>query len=231
MFLKNTMNTRSFSEIDGRLTHLLVRSDRLDSLDDEDMDYLLGSNIKTIIDLRESKDRNSTVINSGKFDYNIFDFYITAWSKLKEEYGEKINDVIYDILPEQYLGYAEQREVIFKIFKKIIEAKNGVLIMCHYGKDRTGAVVALLLLVAGIEENIIIRDYAVSSENVGRGSGQGIRGLFESKPIVMKSFLEKFYARFKDVASYLRYVGINEDEYQILKMKLLQGGERWRIMN
>lgn len=49
----------------------------------------------------------------------------------------------------------------------IAEAPEGaVVVHCHGGKDRTGMVVALALTVAGVPEDVIVADYAVTQERL-----------------------------------------------------------------
>ncbi len=48
----------------------------------------------------------------------------------------------------------------------VADAPGSVLVHCHAGKDRTGLVVALLLGVAGVEEEAIAADYALSGPSL-----------------------------------------------------------------
>lgn len=57
-------------------------------------------------------------------------------------------------------------------FARIVAAfarapRGGVVVHCHAGKDRTGVAIALLLSLAGVPDDAIAADYALSAEAVG----------------------------------------------------------------
>lgn len=58
----------------------------------------------------------------------------------------------------------EQLRQVFEILAN--EENYPLLIHCSAGKDRTGLVIALLLLIAGAEEEAIIKDYSLSREGL-----------------------------------------------------------------
>jgi protein-tyrosine phosphatase len=49
--------------------------------------------------------------------------------------------------------------------KQIANAtKEGpVLFYCHQGRDRTGIIAAFLLLLAGVDKQVVANDYAISN--------------------------------------------------------------------
>ena len=52
--------------------------------------------------------------------------------------------------------------------RAIGEADGAVVVHCAAGKDRTGTVVGLALLVAGVTPEAVVADYAASAERVPR---------------------------------------------------------------
>lgn len=48
-----------------------------------------------------------------------------------------------------------------------VRADGPILVHCSVGKDRTGIVVAALLLAAGVEPSAVRKDYALTNERVG----------------------------------------------------------------
>jgi protein-tyrosine phosphatase len=68
-----------------------------------------------------------------------------------------------------YLGYLERRpDSVVAALRAIGEAQGAVLVHCAAGKDRTGTIVGLALLVAGVTPEAVIADYAASAERVPR---------------------------------------------------------------
>ena len=69
--------------------------------------------------------------------------------------------------------YTHQKEVrlwlnnIVKLFEKE-DLKYPVLIHCLSGKDRTGIVIAALLLIVGVSKEIIIQEYLLSEGEVNQ---------------------------------------------------------------
>jgi protein-tyrosine phosphatase len=68
-----------------------------------------------------------------------------------------------------YLSYLVDRpDSVLAALRVIADADGATLVHCAAGKDRTGTVVALALLVAGADPTAVIADYAASSERIER---------------------------------------------------------------
>ncbi|GAB2601987.1 tyrosine-protein phosphatase [Pseudactinotalea suaedae] len=68
-----------------------------------------------------------------------------------------------------YLSYLSDRpDSIVAGLRVIAEAEGAVLVHCAAGKDRTGTLVAIALLLAGADPEAVVADYAASSERVER---------------------------------------------------------------
>ena len=66
-----------------------------------------------------------------------------------------------------YLSYLSDRpDSIVAGLRVIAEAEGAALVHCAAGKDRTGTLVAVALLLAGADPQAVIADYAASSERV-----------------------------------------------------------------
>src|SRR5690606_5683042 len=66
-----------------------------------------------------------------------------------------------------YLSYLSDRpDSIVAGLRVITEAEGATLVHCAAGKDRTGTLVAIALLLAGAEPDAVIADYAASSERI-----------------------------------------------------------------
>ena len=70
---------------------------------------------------------------------------------------------------KHYLGYLDRRpDSVVAALRAIGEADGAVVVHCAAGKDRTGTVVGLALLVAGVTPEAVVADYAASAERVPR---------------------------------------------------------------
>lgn len=92
---------------------------------------------------------------------------------------------------------------------------GAVLYHCTSGKDRTGMITAILLDLAGVARDTIIRDYAISAHYDGRGPDA-------SPPSYIAAFLDALHARFGGAHAYLEHIGLPEPEIHALLVKLGQ---------
>ena len=70
---------------------------------------------------------------------------------------------------KHYLGYLDRRpDSVVAALRAIGAADGAVVVHCAAGKDRTGTIVGLALLVAGVTPEAVIADYAASAERVHR---------------------------------------------------------------
>ncbi|MCB0032784.1 MAG: tyrosine-protein phosphatase [Anaerolineales bacterium] len=104
---------------------------------------------------------------------------------------------------------------------------GGVVMHCQSGKDRTGLMAALLLRLAGVPDEVIVADYALSQERLWPLEGaewerqNQIEGSsFWQRPTataeVMEATLAHLDERYGGVRPYLLYTGLSEQEVDYL---------------
>lgn len=191
------------------------------SLNDEEIDYLLNNKIDTVIDLRDKKhvELSPTCLQQ----ISNFKCHNIALQK------GIVNINSEDDLVKTYLKFCENFEEMKSIFKIIANASNGILIHCQEGKDRTGIVVAILLLLTDVPFEDIILDYSCSQIYLKKYIDDILKAFpdfpeynYKTKPCYMEKFLHDFIQKYHSVNKYLHCVGLNEDEIYCLKMKLKQ---------
>ena len=70
---------------------------------------------------------------------------------------------------KHYLGYLDRRpDSVVAALRAIGEADGAVVVHCAAGKDRTGTVVGLALLVVGVTPEAVVADYAASAQRLPR---------------------------------------------------------------
>lgn len=223
--LESTMNTRDLGlyRIAGTKEYTLpkqiLRSDRCEVLSSRDKELLLNMKITTIIDLRgegEVKAKPSAFEKDKEFFYHHFPIVEGA------EPPNCLGDV-----PLSYMEMAEA-DCMRDVFKTIANAEFGVLFHCTAGKDRTGVVSAILLSLAGVSNEDIIFDYALSREfNKARLEAYLKAHPEVDKEIVlaneksMSKFLQMFQKKYGSPEQYLLENGLSEDEINRIKGKLL----------
>lgn len=106
---------------------------------------------------------------------------------------------------------------IAAIFTALAEMPPGpVLVSCRAGRDRTGMVVALLLDLAGADQDVIAADYALlppplrpDEEDPGRRGDEDIRRM-----------LDHVSATYDSTAGYLRWLGLEDHAIDALRQRL-----------
>jgi len=118
---------------------------------------------------------------------------------------------------------------------------EGCLFHCTAGKDRTGLMAAILLKLAGIDDEAVSREYALS--RVGReparemimarlakeplfaSNNDAALNMFTCRHGTMQSFLKYFQEKYGGAEAYIRhYVGLTDDEIATIKRHILIPG-------
>ncbi|CAA9383586.1 MAG: Protein tyrosine phosphatase [uncultured Propionibacteriaceae bacterium] len=187
--LANLRDVGGIPTVDGQTITpgKLLRSDNLQSLTESDIERLLELGLTDVIDLRS----NFEVASEGPGPLTDRpEVTIHHHSLFREEMpgqGEPKPDVRPEVIPEEalpwvdleptvqvenrvasiYLSYlADRPDSIVASLREIAAAEGAALVHCAAGKDRTGTVVALALLLAGADPGAVVQDYAASSERV-----------------------------------------------------------------
>ena len=70
---------------------------------------------------------------------------------------------------KHYLGYLEKRpDSVVAALRAIGAADGAVVVHCAAGKDRTGTIVGLALLVVGVTPDAVVADYAATTQRLPR---------------------------------------------------------------
>lgn len=221
--LETTQNTRDlggYHKADRTLTKSLslVRSDVQKYPSERDIAFLRDNGITTIIDMRRKKDMAKA---PNKFAETDGFTYIACPI---EEDGSSPTSL--EEIPPCYMRIA-QAENMASVFRSIANAPSGVLFHCTAGKDRTGVVSAILLMLVGVDLETIIADYLLTAE-YGRARFEAVRQKFPDADMNlvipcranMEGFLRLFLEEFGNADSYLLSLGLTQDEINHIKEKL-----------
>ena len=194
-----------------------IRSDLPHTLSDDVKDFLVMNDIKTIIDLRNEKIASmnpSVFVTDSRFFCHNFPLSVNVKTANSE------NDVI-----ENYYSMIENDTAIDDIFRTMANSPGGVLFHCQEGKDRTGIISGLLLLLAGVPDIDIYADYEISNvylyEMIKAAKAVLPDFLMYVKPEYMESVLKYLREKYGTAENYLKSKGISETETDKLKSKLL----------
>ena len=128
-------------------------------------------------------------------------------------------------------GYKEFLEILVK-------ANGAVLWHCTSGKDRTGLAALLILSALGVDEETIVKDYLLTNEYNAEKIAKTRKYFLEKtndeeiaekavllmdgvSEIPMKNVLAHIKRKYGSVMGYIRFLGISDEEIEILKEKYL----------
>ncbi len=151
----------------------VYRSGTLADLTDADLERLAALNLRLICDLRatEEIERQPDRLppNPGLIYTHLS---INAHTRMRDWLHTLLfrRDQLDEVVADSYLRLATTRaEALGAVLTRLADPDSlPALIHCTAGKDRTGIVIALLLHLLGVSEDLIVADYALSNAHYDR---------------------------------------------------------------
>lgn len=196
---------------------VFLRSEGMECVTENDAAFLYGYGIRTVIDLRTCSEYNK---NNVEYLNNVF-------------ISNKITNInipfIDDYSHSTRHFYIDMIESGTKNIKQLFEyigerlAYGGILYNCFAGKDRTGVLSALLLLLCGVSELDVLADYMLSSVYLKPLAKKCnlTDDFILSKPEFMEEFLFYLQKEYKSAEQYLLSIGISHEIIAAIKEKLI----------
>ena len=219
----NLRNFRDFSGYrctDGAVlrSRVFARSDNPCSIEKSEIDELKNRDFTTIIDLRrenEREQRPDKLSENTDFDYHPIVMNDAPYYDL----GEMLEPS--EIAAAYYSKLTVSSDRIAEIFRILANAKTGVIFHCESGKDRTGTIAALLLLLCGVADDDIAEDYRLSYDRIYLDSPE----LLSDPTLVpmsetMNLFLERFHREYPVTDDYFISIGLTKKELEMIRNKI-----------
>jgi len=218
---------------DGQKTRwgAVVRSDSLAALTPAGRDALVAYGVRAVVDLRlpaEIAEHPNPFAEPG--DHGIAYRNVSIVDPAAGFPPDTIT------LAENYLWSLDRfRALVATAMAAIANApEGGVLIHCAAGKDRTGLISALLLAVAGVPDQTVAADYALTAELLrprdqqwlengpgDRAEREALLARFAPTAEVMLEVLQQLSQRYGGVEAYLLHAGVEPDDVARLRARLL----------
>ena len=208
-----------------------LRADAPNRLSDADLHKLLEYPVTTVIDLRSPSENNEEqyrLRNNPNVDY--FNIPLLGFDMMASIMAMNETDDPYIAIPDLYIRLLDKAcEPIGKVMTRLAGAKPGTCMFhCTHGKDRTGIISALLLLLADVNDEDIIANYQVSATYLKPWFDTFIADLpaeilhfFKTDPDSMEKTLEYFHKTYISAEKYLTCCGVAAQSLNRLRQKLV----------
>lgn len=241
--LYNVRDLGGYAAAGGRQTQSgrFLRADAPVRLDAHDLQVLFSYPVRTVIDLRSRSEivaAPSMLISFPEITYHnvplLGDDMEQAMAAL---YEHSVRPAAYPDGRAYQVGLADlylllldkSQALIGRVMNLLADAADGAcLINCSHGKDRTGLVAALLLLLAGVDETNIVENYQVSASLLQPWFDTFIhevpaadRVFFNTDPENMRIALDHLVRHYGSAEQYLGICGVSPQQLGRLKSRLL----------
>ncbi|MCU1674777.1 MAG: protein tyrosine/serine phosphatase [Frankiales bacterium] len=236
--LDGAVNVRDLGGLrtdDGRTTRpgVVLRSDNLQALSDADLERLRALDVRTVVDLRTptevEQEGPGPLVAAGMRHVNLD--LIPSWGAERAVPHEQREE---GDLSHFYLGYLDDAPyAVVQALREIACGAGATVVHCAAGKDRTGVVCALALVVAGVPREDVVADYALTGERieliydrlvgaVSYADDLRTRALDDMRPhaLSMRHFLDRLDERGGPLA-WLTEHGFGPDEQAALRERLV----------
>jgi protein-tyrosine phosphatase len=221
----------------------LFRSGYLSQLAEPDFDYLTRLGLRIVCDLRTADEvaQNPDRLPPGTV-YRHLAMYSSAEAAQEMRRilrsMQNMSGLLFDTYTELML---DRKAKVFAEFLALAAepANLPLLLHCTAGKDRTGLAVALLLLLLGVPEPVVVADYTLSNlfgsryrtdlaPRIQRLRRFGVSvntfmPVLVADPQIMSKVLDYIRTRYRSVENYLHTVGgLKESTTAALRANLLE---------
>ena len=221
--------------------HKILRGACLENLTYNDMRILVDDyKLATVIDLRtyrEIEERPDVKIEGIKYIHMpIFEKRAPGITHESIDDGQNQRRVDLTKMYEEMLE-GEYLQRISEIIKTIINLKNeeySVLIHCTEGKDRTGIVIALILMILGADKETIINDYLYTNKvnkkkannhylkarlfKLDKTRAENVKNILLARPEYIKSVFDVIEQDWSGIDNFIKY-GLKLNDYEIEDFK------------
>ncbi len=167
--LAGTYNTRDiggYKTEDGGQTRwqVFLRSDNMHNLTAADQDRLLDYGVRTVVDLRTTRETEATPNVFAGSDRARYVWHNVIGDERTASTEDVVTGVPSDRIQRSYTSWLDRRQdQVREVLSTLAEPDTGAAIYhCAGGKDRTGVISALLLDIAGVSRQTIAEDYGLT---------------------------------------------------------------------
>jgi protein tyrosine/serine phosphatase len=217
----------------------VVRADSVRQLSDAGWAALVEHGIRTVVDLRghdERADDPPAELPVEVVHVPFFEATDEEWHAIAAEL-----DAAARAAPDAAMATRDVYLIFLERFKRNVGAavravahapEGGVVIHCVGGKDRTGLLSAFLLHLAGVADDEIASDYALSEERLrprheawfaaaeSDEELERLQRIAQTPAASMSGVFSELEQRYGGVEAYLREAGVTDEELELVRARL-----------
>jgi protein-tyrosine phosphatase len=231
----NFRDIGGYATRDGRLVPhgVLFRSDNLGGLKEPDRKAFAALGVRTIVDLRQPGEMERHGGRAPQWACSVWhNVALTNPAWLDEEYSDEQGPVAY--LVERYLEAAKLAGADYVEVLGILADPETVPVAVHClgGRDRTGTIIAFLLDLLGVPDEVIAADYHFTEQATARYMAwyRSVKPhavdlppyLAVTPEAVILTFLKELRAEYGSVEAYLRSHGLTDAQIASLRALYLE---------
>jgi len=212
----------------GKMTKYrrFIRTGSLFKLTEQGKSALLNMRVRCVVDLRshfEVNEKPDAVMNDPRFFWRHLPMLDYIYAEIADEqyvsFPPSLEKMYINLLNEDKNSFRS----LFQLFAS--PEHESYLFHCTMGKDRTGMTAALLLSLAGVDEETIVEDYSHSAKltkHLIEGLTEDIPAyLFASPAETMQKVLGYIRSKYGGGQGYLNHIGITPEQCRAIITKLL----------
>ncbi len=221
--LTDTPNARDlggYATRDGGITrwNVFLRSACPNKLTESDVELLKRIGVTAVVDLRGGGNEDELLTGYTQARaFRCYNFPVGGGNP-----PAKITEC-----GRSYLEIADNPNM-YRVFAALADNQGATVFHCFAGKDRTGIVASILLMLAGVADVDIIADYTQSyayfleriRADFDRTDAE--RDVFIPHPEHIESFMRLFRAKYGDAQNYLLRMGLTQTQINCIIGKFVE---------
>jgi len=227
---------RNFRALHGRRVRpgVLYRSGHLGEASDADLDRLARLGIRTVIDLRSDREALAAPdrLPQGAALVRVPLPGLGIVRRIREGTAGPARAE----MAARYCNMAAAFAPAWgRALAAVADSPGAVLFHCQNGKDRTGALAALLLLLAGEDDGRVMEDYLLTNEalapffeedfarksaGMDKSQKDALRAVFSAEPEYLAAFLKGIESAAETAAGYAARAGLTGEALFRLLQKI-----------
>lgn len=233
----NVRDLGGYPTADGRTTRsqVFIRAGNLDKVPPDAQQQLIDYGVTTVIDLRSGMETErfpNVFAQSDKVAYHNVSLFDISPDSERERHARTHESPALADLYRQFLDHARPR--VTQVMSMLAESDSTTLFHCHAGKDRTGIIAALLLALAGVPEDIIVQDYALTESRIAHlipvwreqalAAGMDLQRFereVSANAETMIEMLRHLNEQYNGVTEYLLGCGLSQEQLDALKARFV----------